>query len=142
MSAYVWVDAWQQQCCGDDFRVGSQVAWSAVPQDGPDGWVGLLLGGEWAEKVRFHEEHHSDDDESAVVLAGTVVSIREVTCRRVPQPQGSGQLMVPIAGSGMLHEVDVPDKWSAEPSADLRDHLTFDGWIVEVELEPPATPIE
>lgn len=29
----VWVDAWQYQCCGDDFSVGEMVRWTLVPGD-------------------------------------------------------------------------------------------------------------
>ncbi|MGY2877198.1 hypothetical protein ACVW00_004388 [Marmoricola sp. URHA0025 HA25] len=50
--------------------------------------------------------------------------------------------MVPIAGSGMLNEVVVADKWSAEHSADHRDRQTFEGWIVEVEVSSVATRVE
>ncbi|WP_408662885.1 DUF6578 domain-containing protein, partial [Jatrophihabitans sp.] len=25
--AFVWVDAWQQQCCGETFRLGSEIHW-------------------------------------------------------------------------------------------------------------------
>lgn len=134
MHAFVWIDSWQQQCCGDDFGIGSQVTWSALPQYGPDGWVESLLGPVWADKVGYREEHHDDGDEALVVVAGTVRSIREVTCRRTSLRHGSGQVLVPIAGSGMLNEVSVADKWSAEPSDEVRGLVTFDGWIVELEL--------
>jgi len=39
-------------------------------------------------------------------------------------------------GSGMLKEVSVADKWSPEPPDELRGQMTFDGWIVELELGP------
>ena len=32
-----------------------------MPQDGPDEWVELLLGREWAEKVAFRVEHHREE---------------------------------------------------------------------------------
>lgn len=131
MQAYVWMDAWQQQCCGDDFEVGSAVSWSVFPSDIPDGWVELLLGLTWAQRVTFREEHHVDDDNSSIVIAGIVRSIREVTCRRTEQPRVG---WVPVAGSGVVKEVDIADKWSAEPPHDLSPRVTFDGWIVELEL--------
>lgn len=40
----VWVDAWQMQCCGDPFAVGSRVAWTLSEPDrewlasDADGW--------------------------------------------------------------------------------------------------------
>jgi hypothetical protein len=125
------MDSWQQQCCGDDFGVGSAVTWSAFPTDGPDEWIELLLGRAWADRVTYREEHHVDDDGASLVIAGTVHSIREVSCRRTLQP---GKGLVPVAGSGILNEVGVADKWSAEPSDDLRGRMSFDGWIIELEL--------
>jgi hypothetical protein len=134
VNTFVWVDAWQLQCCGDDFRVDSDVTWTVVPQDGPDEWVELLLGAAWAERVRYHEEHHSDGDPEQGIT-GTVRSIREVTCRRTPERQGSGEVLVPVPGSGVLTEVAVADSWGPEPPEELRGQVTFDGWIVELELE-------
>ena len=32
----IWVDGWQMQCCGEPFRLGSQVAWTLRAAD-PDG---------------------------------------------------------------------------------------------------------
>ena len=45
----VWVDSWQMQCCGEPFRVGSQVTWTlgAADQDWlrETGSAGLLAAG-------------------------------------------------------------------------------------------------
>lgn len=136
MRTFVWVDAWQQQCCGAEFGVGSTVTWTVKSQ--PDGaeWVGLLLGREWAERVEYHEEHHDDAEET---VSGRVVSIRVVTCSRVGEPQGAGTSYVPVPGSGRLREVDVADPWEPEPPESQRFEESFDGWIVEVELYAPAS---
>ena len=137
MSTFVWIDSWQQQCCGDDFEVGSTVRWSAVPQDGPDEWVELLLGHDWASKVDYHEEHHVDE-ESTVVITGMVRSIWEVGCNRQERDDRGGRTWFPIAGSGTLRKVEVAHKWSPEPPDDLRPQVTFDGWVVELELHQSA----
>ncbi len=42
MGMTVWVDSWQMRCCGEPFRVGSQVAWTLSGAD-PD-WLGAMLG--------------------------------------------------------------------------------------------------
>jgi hypothetical protein len=130
MHAFVWIDSWQQQCCGDDFRVGSDVSWSVVPQDGPNEWVELLLDRPWAEKVVFHEEHHGGG--LTTVIRCTVRSIHEVTYRLAPQVRGPDQILVPVPGSGIVKEVAIADKWGPEPPDDLKRQMSFGGWIVEV----------
>ncbi len=35
MPPLVWVDDWQQQCCGEPFSVGSRVTWVLRPATGP-----------------------------------------------------------------------------------------------------------
>lgn len=40
----LWVDAWQLQCCGEPFRLGSPVAWMVREAD-PD-WLQAVLGAE------------------------------------------------------------------------------------------------
>jgi len=91
--------------------------------------VELLLGRYRAERAAFHEEHHGD--EALPKTVGTVRSIREVTCRRQPRADGA---LVPIPSSGVVKEVEVADKWAPEPPEELRRLMTFDGWIVELEI--------
>jgi len=43
---------------------------------------------------------------------------------------------MPIRGSSTLKEVAVADKWSPERPDELRSQIVFDGWIVELELDP------
>jgi uncharacterized protein DUF6578 len=141
VTTFVWVDAWQQQCCGEDFRVGSTVDWNAKPEPGGDEWVAELLGDEWGQKVSLHEEHHEDlGDDVRVRVSGIVRSIRIVSCDRVlgrVEGPGPDEAMVPVPGSGRLREVEVADRWGPEPhSGDLS--TTFDGWIVELEVEAPV----
>jgi hypothetical protein len=48
----VWVDDWQQQCCGDDYSIGDEVAWTLIEAD--DG-VEAVLGDafpDWTVEVR------------------------------------------------------------------------------------------
>ena len=42
MSATVWMDSWQMQCCGEAFHFGPQVAWTLGDAD-PD-WLKAMLG--------------------------------------------------------------------------------------------------
>jgi Family of unknown function (DUF6578) len=52
----LWVDAWQMQCCGEPFRLGSPVAWTVREAD-PD-WLEAVLGAGAAPGVNGAEEHH------------------------------------------------------------------------------------
>jgi hypothetical protein len=54
VDAFVWIESWQQQCCGDDFRVGSVVRWQVRTNSDVDEWVELLLGAEWSAKGPVH----------------------------------------------------------------------------------------
>jgi uncharacterized protein DUF6578 len=131
MQTFVWVTAWEQQCCGTDFAVGSAVTWTVVEHDGPDEWVEQLLGPDWGDRVKYSEGHHGEEE---VSLSGVVRAIHEVRCRRELQAEGAGQAWVPIRGSGWLTDVAVADPWTSEPADVRREPVTFDGWVVELEV--------
>jgi hypothetical protein len=135
---FVWVESWQQQCCGDEFQVGSSVTWNVTRAKDAEDWVTTLLGPDWGEKVRYTEDHHGLDEGLGRELRGVVRSIHVVTCDRKPEHQPgrspSGQVWVLVPSSGRLREVEVADPWEPEPSDD-DPHQSFDGWVVEVEVE-------
>jgi hypothetical protein len=152
---FVWVDSWQQQCCGDEFRVGSTVRWDVFPTKDEVGWVDSLLGPEWGARVGYWEDHHGgrDDRGDGEKLEGAVRSIHVVTCERelktgVGRPPGG--VWVPVPGSGRLRQVESADPWEPEPSNDDRPAgdspqwledpppWWFEGWIVEVDADDVA----
>lgn len=52
MKIPVWMDSWQYQCCGKDFRVGDEVSWTLVWEDDP--WLSSILGDsypDWSLKM-------------------------------------------------------------------------------------------
>lgn len=110
------------------------MSWSVVRRAYPDSWLDLILGREWADRIVYHEEHHQEDDVGTELLRGRVASIWEVRCRRVLQAQGAGEVMVPVAGSGQLTEVDRADPWASDSRHHEQDPITFDGWVVEVDV--------
>ena len=130
MRTFVWVDAWQQQCCGDRFEVGSTVAWKVVPQAERDEWVEQLLGTVWANKVQFHEEHHNDVHDE---ITGDVIAIHVITCHRTLHGHDGRQGWVPVPASGVLRSVEVADPWEPDRRLGGSGTVTFDGWIVELE---------
>jgi hypothetical protein len=135
---FVWVDSWQQQCCGDEFGVGSDVCWDVYPTRDGDDWVASLLGSEEEAEVQFSSNHHGVLDHLGPghELRGVVRSIRVMTCAREPQPHPnpSGIAWVVVPGSAQLREVQVADAWEPEPPAD-EPQRSFEGWIVEVDVE-------
>ena len=78
----LWVDAWQMQCCGEPFRLGSQVAWTVGEAD-PD-WLAAVLGAETAPGVGGAEEHHGGIPEDTEPTTGIVTRISAVHCRYAP----------------------------------------------------------
>lgn len=132
----VWVDAWQQQCCGDEFKVGSVVRWTVGRHVGAQ-WISETLGPEWDDRVSFSEERHFDqiDRELYGELCGTVSTITVVTTGHVKvpldpdNPEGGAEYR-PIPGSQRLRPVQEADPW--EPDPPMSAGWSFDGWIVEL----------
>ena len=117
--AYVWVDAWEQQCCGEPFRTGGPVAWEV--NEKPDATrVVVRISPERSGRIRFAQEHHGDDPDG--VLTGTVARIEAVACRRE-----GGALVV---GSGRLRQVSADVPWV--PDSSDAERWMHEGWIVEV----------
>ena len=119
---YVWIDAWEQQCCGEPFRAGGAVSWEANERPGAE-WVAMRLGPDWAARIRFAQEHHGDDPEG--VLTGTIARIDAVACRR----RRIGRTLELVLGSGQLGEVRSDAPWVPSGGTEVWTH---DGWIVEL----------
>jgi hypothetical protein len=70
MMIEVELHEWEQQCCGDPFRIGSTVTWKLVARD-PDEDSGRPMPGYW-------EEHHDQTPEHVphLPVTGTVRTIR------------------------------------------------------------------
>lgn len=134
MNTWVWVDAWQQQCCGHDFDVGSPVRWSVKRLDPDDDqWMADLLGQSWGGRLEYAQEHH--DESGGLWLTGVVRKIQVVTCSLTKEPDvgaGHGPGWIPVRGSGRLREVPVADKWEPEAWVD-EPSATFSGWLVQLE---------
>lgn len=127
----VWVDSWQQQCCGDEFRVGSPVEWDVLPED--DESMVNLLGAEWSGKVGYRQERHGPfDHDQPQPLSGVIRSIATVTYSLEPVP-GKQRHFQPAPGTGALRSVSVADPWGPEPPASDTPTQAFGGWIVELE---------
>lgn len=122
----LWVDAWQMQCCGEPFRLGSQVAWT-VGEAGPD-WLEAVLGAEASPGVDGAEEHHGGIPENTEPTRGVVTRISAVHCRYAPRPGGDSRTLYPVPGSGVLTDVDSADGWIAD-----RGEERFAGYVVRLD---------
>jgi hypothetical protein len=122
----LWVDAWQMQCCGEPFRLGSQVAWTLRNPD-PD-WLEAALGAEASRAVDAAEEHHGDISEDTEPVRGIVMRIRAVHCRYAPSPDGGPRTLCPAPGSGVLTDVESADGWIAD-----RGEERLAGYVVRLD---------
>lgn len=125
--AVVWYSAWQMECCGDDFAVGDTVSWHLDDAPDPD-WYEAALGPEIAQRITHAEEHHPTDDDFPA-FTGRVLGLQRAWCRY--SPTGSdNRVLYPAPNSALFERVDASD------IPDRREHgeLTFNGWIVELEL--------
>jgi hypothetical protein len=127
MSMTVWVDGWQMQCCGEPFRVGSQVSWTLRDAD-PD-WLGAVLGADAQQAVDAAEEHHGEAPEGTTPRQGTVIHITAVHCRYAPRPSGDARTLYPVPASGVLTDIESADGWVSD-HGDER----FAGYLVQLEL--------
>jgi hypothetical protein len=123
----VWVDSWQMQCCGEPFRIGSQVAWTLGRPDLD--WLNAMLGADARQSVDAAEEHHGGLPADTMPTRGTVTRIAAVHCGYAPRPGSDSRTRYPVAGSGVLTELDSADGWTT----DLGE-LNFVGYLVQLEI--------
>lgn len=89
----IWVSAWQFDCCGDAFDVGSDVRLTVVEPDVE--WLSEVLGPEEARRVTASEEHHGGSTKEVV---GRVVAIEGVTVEYAARGAES-RVLYPVEGS-------------------------------------------
>lgn len=122
MEMTIWMDAWQMQCCGEKFRVGSTVEWGLRPAS--QDWLASVLG-EAAAEVDAAEEHHGS---GAPGPRGLVRSITAVHCRYAPLPGAASETRYPVKGTQVLTAVESADRWTQGD----RDELSFVGYLVRL----------
>ena len=127
MGLVVWVDDWQMQCCGEPFRIGSEVAWKVSEADGD--WLNQMLGADAQETVDAVEDHHGLLPDDTPLTRGTVARIRAVHCRYARGPGADSRARYPVPGSGAVSDIESADGWTPD-QGDAR----FVGYLVELEL--------
>jgi hypothetical protein len=123
----VWVDDWQQQCCGEPFAVGSRVDWMLHRRSADDPWLAAVLGADLAGEVTHAEEHHSEGPADVPVTRGVVTRIRTVSCRYAAL--GDDPLVLsPVPGTSQVVDVHEADAWFEPP-----EPLRLNGFVVDLE---------
>ena len=117
----VWVDAVDQQCCGEPFSIGSTVRWTLVEPDHE--YIDPMFRPDDSVEIdRVEDRHGSDPD--APRTAGAVLSIRSVRVRYARSPKDK-RVLFPVPGSAELTELDRAngaELWSRD----------FAGYLVEI----------
>jgi hypothetical protein len=65
----VWVDSWQQQCCGEGFSVGSAVRWAVNTMSEAADWFATPFGEDSSVRIEYGENHHGDPNGRSPVLS-------------------------------------------------------------------------
>jgi len=125
----VWVDDWQQQCCGEPFAIGSTVDWMLSVDFSPD-WMADVLGPSVGAEVTHVEDHHGLAPEGTPVTHGAVTRIRAASCRYAPDNSDpEGRTYAAVRGTGRLDELQEADPWFEPPAP-----LEFKGFVVDLGL--------
>ncbi|KOX30767.1 MULTISPECIES: DUF6578 domain-containing protein [unclassified Streptomyces] len=122
MTLTIWVDDWQMQCCGENFKPGDVVSWTLLEVDPED--YADIVGAERADEIDFCEEHHGQDEGHAPTSV-EVVSIDEVHCRYGVPPGATDKVNYPVPGTTVLVPVEKADGW-----AKARPDVRFAGYLV------------
>jgi hypothetical protein len=126
VGATIWLTAWQLQCCGEPFSLGSSVSWQVVPPD--EEWLTSVLGPELAQTVTGAEEHHPTSSvPKAWNATGTVRSIRAVCHDVAPRPGEDPRFLYPVPDTTVLTEVRTADGWFKAGDA------AFAGYVVDLD---------
>jgi hypothetical protein len=124
MRMTVWVDDWQQQCCGAPFSIGSVVTWTL--RDGDQDHLHRLLAGQ-SVTVNRSEEHHGGLPDDAPTTTGKVMGIRAVHVIGSLKPDGDGRTWETVPGSARLTKL----QGSNGPEF---SETGFAGYLVEIEV--------
>lgn len=118
----MWIDEWQQTCCGDPLAEGEETTLHLRPAEVP--WFAGVFGPAFPRGLAGCDETHQMTDVVRIVQ-GTVASIHAASCRYAEAPDGTG--CTPVPGSGELRRIRAIDD-TVHPMGD-RDLV---GFVVEL----------
>jgi hypothetical protein len=125
----VWIDGWQQECCGEPLSEGGSVRWTVV-QAGRE--LDAYFPPSSAVAVKYAQERHGPvRDEALLTIEGRVAAIRAVQLRYVQDEPGSRSFR-PVAGSARLTRLRTAG------GAELRGR-GFAGYLVDLDAVSQVT---
>jgi hypothetical protein len=124
---WVWVDGWQQECCGEPWGVRSTVHWMLADAD--LGYFAPLFPDNSGVTVDRHEDHHDALPADTLETVGVIVAIRGVHLSYAPAPGGDPKRLYPVPGSARLTALDRSN------GAELRGQ-GFAGYLVRIQAQP------
>lgn len=128
MRALVWVDAWQQRCCGDGFAVGDTVTWPLESEPDRD-WLRAALTPELASRLTHHQERHAVGGAEPPSRTGVVLGVR-AAFGRYAACEGDEAVLYPEPGSAVLVELSRVEGFEDGPTGER-----LNGYLVELEVE-------
>jgi hypothetical protein len=130
----VWIEAWEWQCCGDPFKLGSNVMWGLLPASAHlRSALAVEFGEGVAQQLTHYETHHEiDGDPETVPTRGRVEAIDAAFCVLEARPDNA-RFYEPIAGSGVLESRQSADGWEPEDEPGGKRYRRFSGYIVTLD---------
>jgi len=125
MTARVFYEEWQLQCCGEGFAVGDEVTWPVEPAEG---W---WYGADW------HEEHHGEERHESIT--GTVVHIESVWQRH--EESEDGRVLTAVDDDIVTAVLPAANGYESDELAPLSAEYHFQGYVVTLDgadLVPPT----
>lgn len=120
------MDAWQLQCCGEPFKVGSRIRWT-LTADHDLRFLADVLGDEVSARVTHREDHHGGVPEDTLPVEGVVRSILAVGSRDGVRPDRHGGVS-PRRGTGTVTSVT-----SARGQDPDRPGARLVGYVIELD---------
>ncbi len=109
----IYYPAWQMQCCGKPFRVGSKILWTCYRTKSVRNGTAIF----------FYEEHHLGQTHC---VNGTVTRITAEMCE---SPKAEGKL---TRDKMIYNELSDANGWESERPDDESTRRSFMGYIVEL----------
>lgn len=125
MRATVWIDDWQQECCGDPFAPGDDVEWPLSREVDVDG-LAAMIGENDAVAVDLDLDSHGLSTD-ATPRQGTVVSITTVHARYEIRADLGARVALPE--TARRRRIDRAERF--EPRA---PGMEFVGYLVDLDL--------
>ena len=113
----VWIDSWQIQCCGEPFKTGDKIKWTALKWkfEKPVVEVG---------KIDFYYENHAESNDNLFEIEGIVEEILAIHCVY----KLDDEKKVQVAVSGITVPVNNENGWDK----DINDKMQFTAYCAKL----------